>query len=276
MKLRMSDKVALVTGGGSGIGASAVRALVQQGAKVAVVDRTSDAAKAIATELGSSALAITADVSDERAVEDAFNAAVAHFGRIDVSVHAAGFGASCEIVDQELSQWRAMMAVDLDGVFICTKHAARQMLRQGSGGAIVNVSSTNAVQPGQGLGAYCAAKAGVAMLTQVAVLELAQYGIRVNCVGPGLTRTPLSERFFTSEAVLKTWMEAIPAGRGAESAEIASAIVWLASDEAAYVNGESIYVDGGLRGRSYPPMEKRSPSYSGSRFVQGLGSGKRS
>lgn len=273
MAQRMIGKVALVTGGGSGIGAAAARALAEQGAKVAVVDRASDAARAVATEIGSSALAISTDVRDERAVEEAFSAAVAHFGRIDISVHAAGFGASSEIVDMELSQWRDMIAVDLDGVFVCTKHAARQMLRQGSGGAIVNISSTNAVQPGEGLGAYCAAKAGVAMLTQVATLELAPYGIRVNCVGPGLTRTPLSERFFTSETLHKNWMESIPAGRGAESADIASAIVWLASDEAAYVNGESIYVDGGLRCRSYPPLQKRT-NYAGSKFAQGLGSKK--
>ena len=270
---RMLDKVALVTGAASGIGAAAARALVQEGAKVAVVDRAADAAKAVAAEIGSSALALAADVRDERAVEEAFKATVAHFGRLDVSVHAAGFGASSEIVDHELSLWRDVIAVDLDGVFISTKHAARQMLRQGSGGAIVNVSSTNAVQPGEGLSAYCAAKAGVAMLTQVGALELAPYGIRVNCVGPGLTRTPLSERFFTSEPAFKSWMEAIPAGRGAESSDIASAIVFLASDEAAYVNGESIYVDGALRTRGYPPLHKRS-NYAGSKFVQGLRSAK--
>ena len=272
MTQRLLNKVALVTGGGSGIGASVVRTFAQQGAKVAVVDRAADAAKAIAAELGSNALAITANVCVEEEVEQAVQAAVARFGRIDVSVHAAGFGFSNEIVDQELEQWRSVMAVNLDGVFICTKHAARQMLRQGSGGAVVNVSSTNAVQAGQGLSAYCAAKAGVAMLTQVAALELAPYGIRVNCVGPGLTRTPLTKRWFNSDAILKNWLEAIPAGRAAEPEEIASAILWLASEEALYMSGESVYVDGGLRSRSYPPMEKRSPDYVGSNFVRGLAS----
>lgn len=179
------------------------------------------------------------------------------FGALDVAVNAAGLGASAAVVDMTLAQWKGVLDVDLTGVFLCCKHEARGMKADGRGGVIVNIASTNATQPGEGLAAYCSAKAGVVMLTTVAAMELAPYGVRVVGVAPGLTATPLTAPYLQADRV-GPWLQNIPAGRAAQVSEIAAAVAWLASTEAAYITGETLFVDGGLRSRRYPTVAERS------------------
>lgn len=273
---RFSGQVALVTGGASGIGAAAARRLAAEGARVVIVDQHLDAAQRAAAAIGEAALAVKADVRREDEVGHAVQAAVACFGRLDVAVNAAGYGAAAELVDLTLAQWQGVLDVDLNGVFLATKHAARQLLRQGGGGAIVNIASTNAVQPGEGMAAYCVAKAGVVMLTRVAGLELAPHGVRVNAVGPGLTRTPLTARFLDDPGLSRHWLDNIPAGRAADADEIAALVAWLASAEAAYMSGETVYMDGSFSARAYPTLAQRRPGgYVSSDFVRGLREGGR-
>ncbi|WP_169801543.1 SDR family NAD(P)-dependent oxidoreductase [Hydrogenophaga palleronii] len=268
---RFDGQIVMVTGGGSGIGAAVARRFVDEGARVALVDRNPAVTDAVTSALGSAAFACTADVSDEAQVAAAVEETVRRFGRLDVAVNAAGFGLQSHIVDTTLEQWHSVLNVDLTGIFLCAKHQARQMLRQGSAGCIVNISSTNAVQPGEGLSAYCAAKAGVAMFTQVAAMELAPHGIRVVAVGPGLTETPLTSLMLQNEHTQQAWLRNIPAGRPAAADELASLVAWVASSEAAYITGESIYMDGGLRTRSYPSMSDRKLNNPpGSAFHQSL------
>jgi len=271
---RFEGLVAFVTGGGSGIGAAAARRLAAEGARVAVVDRHLGPAQAVADSLGGLGFALQAEVQSEVAIERAVAATVTRFGALDVAVNAAGCGNSAEIVDMTLEQWRDVMDVDLTGVFLSTKHQARQMLRQGRGGAIVNIASTNAEQPGEGLAAYCAAKAGVVMFNQVAAIELAPHDIRVVGVGPGLTETPATLPFLEFEGARNAFMSNIAAGRAAKVEEIAGLIAYLASPEAAYVNGETVFIDGALRARAYPTLkERRAAGYSGSAFLRGVGGG---
>jgi len=266
---RFVGRVAMVTGGGSGIGAAAARRFAAEGASVVVLDRKMEDARRIAAEFDSRGLALLADVSVEQEVETATAAAVDHFGKLDVAVNAAGYGVGAEIIDMSYEQWRGVIEVDLGGTFLVLKHAARAMLRRGGGGVVVNIASTNAVQPGEGLGAYCAAKAGVTMLTQVAALELASHGVRVVGVGPGLTATPLIAPLLADESTRRAWLGSVPLGRAAEPNEIAALIAWLASDEAAYLTGETVYMDGGLRARSYPALAQRRPAgYAGPAFLQ--------
>jgi NAD(P)-dependent dehydrogenase (short-subunit alcohol dehydrogenase family) len=264
-------RAVFVTGAGSGIGAAVAERFVRDGARVALVDRRLDAAQALAARWPGQALALQADVSREDEVERALDATVAQFGALHAAVNAAGLAAGAHIVDLKLAQWQTVLDVDLTGVFLCTKHEARQMLRQGGGGVIVNIASTNAVQPAEGLGAYCAAKAGVVMFNQVAAAELAPHGIRVVGVGPGLTETALTAPLLRSDAVRGAYLRGIPAGRAAAPGEIAALVAWLASDEAAYVNGETVYVDGASRSRGYPTLAERRPGHpGGSEFAQSL------
>ena len=270
-KARFDGRVAFVTGGGSGIGAAVVRRLAAEGARVAIVDRQLDAAQQVAASLGAAALALPADVAVEAEVAGAVAQTLQHFGRLDIGVNAAGYGASAEVVDMDHAQWKGVIDVDLGGTFLCTKHEARAMLRAGGPGVVINIASVNAVRPGEGLAAYCAAKAGVVMLTEVAALELAPRGIRVLGVGPGVTHTAAMAGFLAVEASRKAYLDNVPAGRTASPDEVASLVAWLASDEAAYMNGETVYIDGGMRSRAYPSLNQRRPGgYPGPDFLTQL------
>ncbi len=256
---RLEGKVALVTGGGSGIGRAVCQALSAHGARIAVLDRDLAAAEATARTLGTAAQAIAVDVADETDVESATARAADSFGRIDIGVNAAGVGASAPMIDTTLEQWRKVLDVCLTGVFLCARAQARQMIRQGAAGVLIQIASTNARQPGEGLSAYCAAKAGVEMFTRVTALELARYGIRVNGVGPGLTETPMVARFLSDPEAREAFVSNIPLGRPASPEVIAAAVAFLASDEAAYVTGQTLYVDGGALMQRYPSLSARKP-----------------
>ena len=251
MAERLGGKVALVTGGASGIGRAAARRFVAEGARVVVGDRDEAGLGALGDELGDAAVTLACDVTVEADVARLADAAVERFGALDVAFANAGVGSVQRLVDAELDDWARVLDVNLTGPFLTIKHAARRM---GAGGSIVVTASLNAVQAGVGMGAYCSSKAGAAMLVQVAALELGPAGIRVNAVGPGLVRTALTEGAFALPGVVEGYVENTPLGRHATPEEIAGLVAFLASDEAAYVSGALYLIDGGAHTMRYPDV----------------------
>lgn len=256
---RLEGRVALVTGAGSGIGQAICCRLVQEGARLAVLDRDEGAAQATAASLGGDALSLVADVACVEDMSRAIAQVVARFGRLDIAVNAAGVGASASLVETSIETWQRVIDVCLTGVFVCMQVQARQMMTQGGPAVILNIASTNAQQPGEGLAAYCAAKAGAEMLGRVAALELAAHGIRVASVGPGLTDTPMVARLLANPAARREFLDNIPLNRPARPEDIAAAVAFLASDDAAYVTGQTLYVDGGASMMRYPSLASRRP-----------------
>jgi NAD(P)-dependent dehydrogenase (short-subunit alcohol dehydrogenase family) len=251
---RLEGKVAFVTGGGSGIGRACALRFAAEGARVAVVDLRPEPAAAVAGELGGDALALTADVTDEAAVQAAVADTVAAFGRIDTGLFAAGTGGGGPVHQLDADVFERVLRVNLHGVFLCLKHVAAALIAGGSGGSLTAIASLNARQPAEGFAAYCASKAGVAMLMQVAALELGRHGIRANAIGPGLIETPLSARLWQSETIGPAFVRETPAGRWAQPAEVAALAVYLAEDESGFMTGQTLYLDGGQSLKKYPEM----------------------
>ena len=253
MENRFEGKIAVVTGGASGIGRRTAEALLEQGARVVIGDRNEAALAECAKTLDPSRCStVRVDVTAEDDVQGLVEAAAERFGRLDIGINAAGIGTLSAIRDHTLDSWRSVVDVCLTGVFLSLKHEVRQMVEQGSGGAVVNIASINARQPAEGMSAYCSAKAGVEMLTKVAALEVAQAGIRVNAVSPGFVDTPMTAP--TRQAVRERFIDAIPIGRAGSPDDIARAVLFLAGDEASWVNGETLVVDGGEVHREYPRL----------------------
>jgi NAD(P)-dependent dehydrogenase (short-subunit alcohol dehydrogenase family) len=250
----LKGKGAVVTGAASGIGKAIAAAFIAAGARVLLCDRDSPAVDTAARELGECAVSRVADVSDERQVEGALRAAREAFGSLDIVVNCAGFGAIMPLVELPDEKWKAVQAVTLGGVFYGLKHGARLMLEQGRPGVIINISSVNGRQAGEGQAAYCAAKAGVDALTRCGALELGSHGIRVVGIAPGLVETPLTRHELANPAMRELFLGAIPMGRAVAAEEIAAAAVFLASDCARSINGETIAIDGGSLTRGYPAL----------------------
>jgi len=248
----LGGRVALVTGGGSGIGRATALVLGARGASVAVADIDEASARETAAQIGSDARtsALRADVTDPASVERMVASTVERFGAVDFACNVAGVSNDQKpFTDHTLAEWQSVIDVDLTGVFLCMQHELRQMVAQGRG-AIVNVSSGAGVVPAPGQPQYTAAKHGVLGLTKQAAQEYARSGIRVNAVLPGQTETAPMRAYLDAqpdqgERILRR----LPAGRMATPAEIAESIVWLCSDAASYVNGVSLLVDGGLIAR---------------------------
>lgn len=237
---------AIVTGGASGIGLRVVEKLWDAGADVVVADRDSAALERLHAEKGDRIHPITVDVRNESDMERMV-AIARDLGKLKLAVNAAGVGEGSEIVDQDLETWNKVIGVVLTGVFLALKHEARELIRLGNGGAIVNVASINSNIPTWGSGAYSVAKSGVEMLTRSAAYELAQHNIRVNCVSPGLVDTPMAARTgnMTPE-MIQRWLDHTPLGRVGTTEDIASAIMYLGGDDATWVTGHNLIVDGGL------------------------------
>lgn len=240
-----TGRTALVTGGASGIGLACVEQLAQAGANVVVADISGSAAEAVAGRLGDHGLAFGGDISDAATVSELFDLIGARFGRLDCAINAAGISGNWgAFEDFPLEEWNRVIAVNLTGVFLCMQHEARIMLRQG-GGAICNISSGAGFIPAPGMPHYTASKHGVLGLTKVAAKEYAARGIRVNAVCPGSTLTPMIEKSIGGDAERqKLVASTVPMGRMGRSEEIAAAAVWLCSDAASFVSGESMAVDG--------------------------------
>lgn len=251
---RFTGRVALVTGGASGIGLAATRKFVADGARVVVGDIDEEALGAVADELGDDVATLRCDVTVEDDVARLASAAVEHFGGLHIALANAGTATIAPLVDLDLGEWSRVLDVNLTGPMLTIKHAARRM---GDGGSIVATASLNAVQAGNGMGAYCVSKAGVAMLVEVAAIELGPAGIRVNAVGPGLVRTPLTQGAFIIPGVVEEYEENTVLGRHAEPEEVANLVAFLASDEAGFITGSLHLVDGGAHAKRYPDIPAR-------------------
>ena len=250
----LRDKGALVTGAASGIGRAIATAFIKAGARVLLCDLNAKALDDVANQLGDGAFGRVTDVSDESQVEGAMRDARNAFGSLDIVVNCAGFGAITPLTELTGEKWKSVQAVTLGGVFYGVKHGARQMLEQGRPGVIINISSVNAQQPGEGQVAYCAAKAGVDMITRCGALELGSRGIRVVGIAPGLVETPLTKKELENPATRELFMGVIPMKRAVEAEEIAASAVFLASDHARSINGHTVVIDGGSLTRGYPAL----------------------
>jgi NAD(P)-dependent dehydrogenase (short-subunit alcohol dehydrogenase family) len=252
-------KVAIVTGGSLGIGRACVERLIADGLKVVIGDIRIDEARALATALGSNAYACPVDVADEASIEALVAETVARFGRLDVMVNNAGIVQVKPAIEVELAEWRRLFAVNLDGVFLGSRAAARQMIRQEPwserfGGAIINASSTAARRPGPSYSAYCASKAAVMLFSGALAMELAPYKIRVNCTAPGFIGTAMWDDLARGTAsvtgraagdIIDEFSAKVPWGRFGRPDEVAAVVSWLAGDDAEYVNGQAISMNGG-------------------------------
>lgn len=245
----LADRVALVTGGGSGIGAAAARRFAAAGASVVVADVVAGGAAEVAAEItrnGGSAVPIGADVTDGEQVDAMMALAVERFGGLDVAFNNAGVsGVFGPLAELSLEDWQRTIDINLTGVFRCIRAEVPLLLERG-GGAIVNTSSAAGQMGFAMLPAYVAAKHGVVGLTRSAALEYARTGIRVNAVLPGTVHTPMLEAFAGSAEGVAAMAAPSPAGRAGTPEEVAEAAVWLCTDAARFVNGHCLAVDGGV------------------------------
>jgi len=253
----LAGQKALVTGANSGIGLAVAVALGEAGADVVVnyVSREDSAAE-VADQIarsGGRALAIRADVSVEAEVTAMFQQAIGHFGTIDILVNNAGLQSDAAFDQMTLAQWNKVIAVNLTGQFLCAREAVREFKRRGvvekvsrSAGKIICMSSVHERIPWAGHANYAASKGGVMLLMKTLAQELAPYKIRVNSISPGAIRTPINTAAWSTPEALQSLLTLIPYGRIGEPDDIGKAAVWLASDESDYVNGISLYVDGGM------------------------------
>jgi NAD(P)-dependent dehydrogenase (short-subunit alcohol dehydrogenase family) len=253
---RFAGKVAVVTGGASGIGAAICARLLDEGARVIAADVNAARLQEMEERYGGALAGVTADVTREDDVAAMVAAAADRFGRLDVAFNVAGAARGGSIVDLDEQDWDFTVDLVLKGVYLSTKHEARQMRASGTRGAIVNVSSLNAHVPMYGGSPYVAGKAGVEMFTKNAALELGRDGIRVNAVLPGLVETPLTVPFFGNAALKQDFLGRIPLGRAAAPEDIAAPCLYLASEDAAYVTGTSLVVDGGWEITGYPDLSR--------------------
>jgi glucose 1-dehydrogenase len=253
--MRLENKVALVTGAAQGIGLACAQALAGEGARVVLADVNADAAKRAAESLsaqGRQCAHVACDVSRKADVDRAVAAAVETFGRLDILVANAGIVHAADFLDLAEADFDRVIAVNLKGVFLAGQAAARQMVKQGGGGAIVNMSSVNAVLAIPNQVPYVVSKGGINQLTKVMSVSLAPHGIRVNGIGPGTILTELAKTAVLGnrEAERKI-LSRTPMGRMGEPGEIARVAVFLASDEASYMTGQTLYPDGGRLALNY-------------------------
>lgn len=251
---RFSGKVVIVTGSGSGIGAATARRFAQDGASVVLNGRTREKLERVTADLEPDRVLVqTGDVSDQGDAEALIAAAVERFGRLDILVNNAGVVPTGPLLEASVADWRKVMAIDVDGVFFCTRAALPHLIR--SGGNIVNVSSVSGLGGDWNMSFYNAAKGAVSNFTRSLALELGERGVRVNAVNPGLTFTDLTEDMKGDTALMKRFAERIPLGRGAEPDEVADVIAFLASEDARYVTGVNLPVDGGLTASNGQPKQ---------------------
>ncbi len=247
---RVEGKVALVTGAASGLGRASAAMLLREGAKVCLSDIDTARGAQAARELGAGALFVEHDVTDETAWAAAVERTVAEFGGLDILVNSAGIALNKTVEDTTLEEWRAVHAIDLDGVFLGCKTAIRAIVDSG-GGSIVNISSVSGIIAGHNLAAYNSAKAGVRLLTKSVALHCARqgYNIRCNSIHPSFIDTPmlsgLTERYGREEGLAKLGRQ-IPLGHVGEAEDVAYAVLYLASDESKFMTGAELVIDGGI------------------------------
>jgi meso-butanediol dehydrogenase/(S,S)-butanediol dehydrogenase/diacetyl reductase len=253
---RFADKVVLITGAASGIGAALARRFVSEGARVVLGDLNEPAGGALAAELGARAAFLPVDVSVHEQVERFVGGAMARWGRIDVLCNNAGIGSYGQTPDVPLEVWRTVLETDLFSVFYVCR-AAIPHLRARGGGSIVNTASISGLGGDYGLSAYNAAKGALVNYTRTLAIDHAREGIRVNAVCPGPIDTPLLGRLIARRAITAAYEQVIPMGRIGRAEEVAAAIAFLASDDASYVTGAMLVVDGGITAATGQPNFSR-------------------
>lgn len=245
--MRLEGKVCIITGGGRGIGAATARKFAAEGAGVVVADISAEAVQAFVQELqsgGHAALGVAVDVTDAADVERMIEATLERFGRLDCLVNNAGITDDAQLLNMDESQWDRVIDVNLKGVYLCTRAAVRVMVERGIHGVVLNASSVVGLYGNFGQTNYAAAKWGVIGMTKTWSKELGRKGIRVNAVAPGFILTPMTEK--VPQKVLDLMTEKTPLARLGAPEDVANAYAFLASDEAAFITGAVLSVDGGL------------------------------
>ncbi len=257
MTTGLEGKVGLVTGGTSGIGRDTAILFAKAGVKVVVAGRREPEGQEtieLVRSAGGDGVFVKTDVSKAAEVEELIHQAVEKFGRLDIAFNNAGIeGVWVPIVNQSEKDWDRTIGINLKGVWLCLKYEIRQMLKQGAGGAIVNMASISGLIGSLGAGAYSASKHGVVGLTKTAALETARNGIRINAVCPAAIETSMAERLFGAPEVHKYVLGCHPIGRFGKPAEVAEAVVWMCSDRASFMTGQSLVLDGGFLAGPNPP-----------------------
>lgn len=251
--MRFAGKIAVITGAAQGIGRATAERFFAEGAKVVLADIDEARLAATAAEIGTadSVLAVPTDVAEKAAIDALIAAAIARFGRIDILVNNAGICPVADFLDFTEEQFDRTLAVNLRAAFFGTQAAGRQMIAQGTGGVIVNMSSINSGLANPSVAPYAISKGGMNQVTSTAALAFAPHGIRVCGVGPGTIATDIIKGAFTERAGMNAILARTPLGRLGEPEEIAGVVAFLASDDASYITGETIYPDGGRRILNY-------------------------
>jgi NAD(P)-dependent dehydrogenase (short-subunit alcohol dehydrogenase family) len=253
MSGRLTGKVALITGGASGLGECSAMLMAQEGAKVVIADIQADKGKAVADGIGAAAHFVPLDVTSEDQWKAAIAATVARFGALHVLVNSAGIGLGKTVEEIELEEWRRVHAIDLDGVFLGCKHGVGEIKKHTAtlGGSIINISSISGIIAGANMAAYNSAKAGVRLLSKSVALHCAKsgYNIRCNSVHPTFIDTPILDRYrtrFGDEVMQQKLGRQVPIGRLGRPEEVGWPIVFLASDESSFMTGSEVVIDGGI------------------------------
>jgi glucose 1-dehydrogenase len=254
---RLTDQVAVVTGASSGIGAGIALAMAAEGAKVVVnYSNTVDGAKMVVDQIvaaGGTAMAVRADVSKEADVIAMFQQAIQSYGTVDILINNAGLQQDAAFVDMTLAQWQRVIDINLTGQFLCSREAVREFIRRGvvpersqAAGKIICISSVHEKIPWAGHCNYASSKGGIMMLMKSMAQELAPYKIRINSIGPGAIKTRINRAAWDTPEAEAKLLQLIPYQRVGEAVDIGQAAAWLASDESDYVNGITLFVDGGM------------------------------
>ncbi|MFN2453957.1 MAG: SDR family oxidoreductase [Pyrinomonadaceae bacterium] len=247
---RLEGKRALVTGANSGIGRAIALRLAQEGASVAVnfvahPEAADEVVKHI-TDGGTKGIAVQADISNEAQVDAMFARITGELGGLEILVNNAGMETHHTFLEMPLDAWRQVIDIDLTGAFLCAQRAARLMVQSSAGGSIINITSVHQQIPWGGYAHYCAAKAGLDMLTKTIALELATQNVRVNSIAPGAIATPINQNVWGNPDSLRDLLRKIPNERIGKPEDIAAACAYLCSDEANYVTGATLFIDGGM------------------------------
>jgi NAD(P)-dependent dehydrogenase (short-subunit alcohol dehydrogenase family) len=255
----LKGKVAIITGGAQGIGEGCVRRFVAEGAKVVFADVLAEKGDAVGRDLGANAAFLAGDVSKPDVIAKMIDLALTKFGRLDCVVCAAGVAPTANFLDLKESDFDAVLKINVNGPLLLGQAVARHWVKEGQRGSIVNVTSVSAKLAGATQASYCASKGALDSLTRVMAVALAPHGIRVNALAPGPTRTGMADSVWENEEALAPVLSRTPLGRFAEPDEQAAVAAFLVSDDASFMTGESIYVDGGRLALNYTvPIKPRA------------------